>query len=440
MRTVNRVNPIRAVSQRFDRRGRQVYREVIRRRLPHGVIHWRYLRPGRDERIRLHRRFWWQSRGRWPRILWGLLEAWLWFRWVSWSGWWASARAVRRLGPTVVAEEGIGLRAQYGRVLRLTLAWSISPADVYRFRLYGRPHAVADYVFGQETQAFHHWRSASRKVTCESLALIQDKSALAESLAGIGIPVVPTIRCVARGTEAKSLAEPMDGLEEVLCKNRSGSQGRNTFAAWRTKSGLAGLSFAGQPLNDSRQVERAWRQLLRHDDALIQPRLKNHPALAPVTDGRDAITVRFITHWAGEAPVCLDATLEIPAGRDLDGGRARYVVLPLRPENGELLPVPPEVLLAPSVRARAESLVRNAPTDRVPEWGTLVHGSLRAHACFPDIWAIAWDWVVTPEGPVLLEGNSGWGTATPQVFHGGFLGAGIGPLGVGIYSASADLG
>jgi hypothetical protein len=43
---------------------------------------------------------------------------------------------------------------------------------------------------------------------------------------------------------------------------------------------------------------------------------------------------------------------------------------------------------------------------------------------FPDVWAIAWDWVITPSGPVLLEGNSGWGTATPQMIQGGFLAKG----------------
>jgi hypothetical protein len=51
----------------------------------------------------------------------------------------------------------------------------------------------------------------------------------------------------------------------------------------------------------------------------------------------------------------------------------------------------------------------------------LVIASERAHAVFPDVWAIAWDWVLTPEGPVLLEGNSGWGTTLPQRLEGGLL-------------------
>ncbi len=418
---VSRFNPTGSYYRIFERRARYLYREVIRRRLPHGVINWRYLRPGADERIRLHRRFWWQNRGHFPRLLWCVNETWLWLRWSLWSGWWASARAVRHFGPTVAAEVGMAPWRQFVHVLRLALAWSIHPAEVYRFRLYRQPHTVPDYVFGQETYAYHRWRSESLGWTQESLALLQDKVALAERLARIGIPVVSTVRSIARGSDSAPLAERMDGLDRVFCKGRSGNRGRNAFAAWRTADGLAGLRFEGQPLDDTRQVERAWRELLRIDDALIQPHLENHPALKPMIDGSEAITVRLISQWSGDAPACLGATLEIPAGRAPEGERTEYALLPLRLETGELQPVPAQVLLNPVARARAERLRLSAPTYRVPEWDPLVRDSLRAHSCLPDVRAIAWDWVVTPDGPILLEGNAGWGVMTPQIFHGGFL-------------------
>lgn len=57
----------------------------------------------------------------------------------------------------------------------------------------------------------------------------------------------------------------------------------------------------------------------------------------------------------------------------------------------------------------------------VPRWHELADYTHQAHATFPDIRAIAWDWVITPAGPVLLEGNVGWGAAMPQLMLGGFL-------------------
>jgi len=60
----------------------------------------------------------------------------------------------------------------------------------------------------------------------------------------------------------------------------------------------------------------------------------------------------------------------------------------------------------------------------LPHWPALVWASHQAQTEFPDLWAIAWDWVITPSGPVLLEGNTGWGTTTSQIIQGGFLARG----------------
>jgi len=65
-------------------------------------------------------------------------------------------------------------------------------------------------------------------------------------------------------------------------------------------------------------------------------------------------------------------------------------------------------------------LSREHPT--LPDWPLLIDASHRAQAQFPGIWAIAWDWVLTADGPVLLEGNVGWGGAVPQQLQGGWLG------------------
>jgi hypothetical protein len=52
--------------------------------------------------------------------------------------------------------------------------------------------------------------------------------------------------------------------------------------------------------------------------------------------------------------------------------------------------------------------------DQVPFWAQIPCDSLKAHRSLPKVWAIAWDWVITPDGPVLLEGNGGWGLSEAQ--------------------------
>ena len=49
----------------------------------------------------------------------------------------------------------------------------------------------------------------------------------------------------------------------------------------------------------------------------------------------------------------------------------------------------------------------------------------RGHGCFPDMFAIAWDVAITDNGPIFLEGNTGFGLLAPQMLSGGLLAGGV---------------
>jgi hypothetical protein len=277
---------------------RALYRGIWQRHLPHGLVSWRYLLPG-DERLDLHRRLWWDAPRRLPRALWLGLEAWLWLRWIGFDAWHASWRVVRRFGPEIRASEGLSLGRQGLRTLSLALAWCITPADVYRFRLYRDPFAALDYVYGNELQAYHHRLNAARGLTRASMALLQDKRRQTEALALDGIPMAPILAHLPHGAST-----PLAGLLEIghayFCKTCSGNRGEGAFTVWRTPDGLHGRMLSGARLESTDAVETAWSRLLALDEALIQPRLANHPQLAPLALGEDAITVRFILKTAVE--------------------------------------------------------------------------------------------------------------------------------------------
>lgn len=412
----------------FCQRLRRLYRESLQRRLPHGLMSWRYLWPGNAARIRLHRRFWWHSGVRWPRPIWLLVETWLWLRWVAWLAIPTCWRTIRRLGPAVARAEGISLARQGWRVTRLALAWCIHPRDGYRFHLYRAPDQALHYVYDTETSAHHAWRSAPLGPQSDSLRLIQDKAALAEDLATLGIPVVPTLARVPKGTRHTTLADLMGDHPRVFCKLNSGNRGRGAFTAWRTEQGLAGRLLRGQPLRDSPAVESAWQALLKVDDALVQPCLENHPLLANLAHLQEAVTLRYISQWpessvstGPSAPTCLSATLEIPAGESPQGHRY-YCILPVCPDTGALLPFPDPLGQDAAVDAALRRIEDQAlALPPVPNWAELARLSAAAHRRFTDIRALAWDWVLTPQGPVLLEGNTGWRMSMPQQLNGGFL-------------------
>jgi len=400
---------------------RHVHREFIVRRLPHGLLGWRYLWVRRRPELQIHRMLWWNAPRRLPRPVWLMGELCLWLRWVGFDAWRANWHCLRFFGPEVRSREGLALSLQAWRTLRLSLAWCIRPQDAYRYRLYRDPGVALDFVFDHELIAYHRWRSAPLGLQQESLALLQDKLRLAERLAAVGIPMVPTLARVPRGA-CPDLGRWLQGEKALFCKTASGHAGIGAFAVWETPAGLQGRSHDGTELRSPEEVQAAWRALLRRDDALVQPRQVNHPDLQPLTECDGVVNVRFISRWCGEKLACLSAMLEVPSSSQK--GERIFVFLPIDRDSGRLHPSPESLLLSGDVRRSVEQIARRLETvSMVPGWQELTEMTFRAHELFPDVWAIAWDWVVTPEGPRLLEGNSGWGASRVQMVNGGLLAA-----------------
>jgi hypothetical protein len=211
----------------------------------------------------------------------------------------------------------------------------------------------------------------------------------------------------------------------LFCKPRHGSASAGALTAWITAGILTVEPLDGVPLVGER-AEAHWQRLLEKDDMLLQPKLSVHPDLAPAASDHDIVTARYITRRGlpnkyGEqeiAPYC--AMLELPAGKDHATGRCRYVVLPVDASTGEIQRFPQRYLPDPAVE-RHRAAVSSLRDSAVSGWESVLKFSALAHRHFPGVHAIAWDWALTPSGPVLLEGNAGWGTATPQQLHGGLL-------------------
>jgi hypothetical protein len=400
---------------------RALHRELWLRSLPHGLVSGRYLLPGQDEQVRRHRRLWLQGQPSWPRMVWVVIEFWLWLRWIGFGAWRQSWRVVRRLGPQIQAREGLSITLQGWRTLTLALAWCIPPHTIYLFGLYRRPENALDYVHDTEVNAYHRQRSESLGLTRESIALLQDKWQQAQVFAADGIPMTSTLACLSRGADA-ALASWLSENKVLFCKTRSGCRGEGAFSVWITPGGMAGRMLDGKHLQSPAEVESAWHSLLAKDDVLIQLQLSNHPQLAKLTTGEDAISLRFISEWRGDSLGCLSATLEVPIGHDGETGHPQYVILPVASDGGKLSPFPEAELTSDQARSQMKPVWKLASAQPcIPHWDELVECSFRAHRQFPDVWGIAWDWVITPDGPRLLEGNSGWGMAVPQMLLGGVL-------------------
>ena len=415
---------------RFRRGCEFAYRNTLGRSFPHGVVSLRYLLPFQSRKIQIHRRLWLQGLPRVPFLLYIVMEIFLWLRWVLFSGWRGTLRSVRRLGPEIRDREGIGILTQFKRVLCMALFHSILPSEVYAFRLYrtDQRSTVRDYVFTHELPAFHRWRDSRHGKTGESLQVLGDKYHSAKILRKHGVSVVPDLEMVARGADF-DLSVPLKKYSRLFCKPRNGSAGRGCFVVERQETNGAPSVYKTEAgVATKRSTCSCLLKASARDDYLIQPFMTNHPALSGLCETEDAITVRIITEMRELKTVRVYcAMLEIPgperdpkSGKEREAGKRFHVIISISTATGKTARLPEESIHR-SAREHYEPVYEKIGRSPIPFWNELQKGALASHSLFPDVYAIAWDYVVTPDGPLLLEGNTGWGTRMPQIINSGLL-------------------
>jgi hypothetical protein len=406
---------------RLQHRLRGVQREYLGANLPHGLLGPGLFWPDRDPRRKKHLQLWWQTRLPLPRAVWLIGEYGLWLRWVGYAAWTQSFAAVNENAAAVGEAYGVTWSRQFLRTAWLALWWGVPPDEAYVFGLYrGKPSNALDYIYDNETVAYHHHNSPGIAADLARQRL-RDKAGLASELAAQGLPVAATYRCIAKQS-GLPLAQLLPTPGAWFCKTRTGSAGTGAFTAVWDGGKLYGQRLEGPALIDSAAVETAWVTLLKMDDALIQPCLINHPALQHLVANGDVITLRVITRWDEGTALPVYAALEIPVAASLEHQQGGHVIVPLDAVAGRIQPNAVGRMPGADDRRRYAEKCALLPHDfEVPDWQALLSYCSQAHAGTQALSTIAWDWVVTPSGPVLLEGNSAWSATMPQLFGGGFL-------------------
>lgn len=396
-------------------------RHLLYRALPHGLVSWRYLLLNQPAQVRLHRQLWLMGRDqRLPISLYLFMELFLWLRWQLFTAWRRSWQVVKRCGTEIALKEGIGTATLLVRLLSTSLCHCIPPGEVITFGLYRRDtrQHLWDYVFTHEAGAFHRWRNSRTNDSAGALRLVQDKHALDNLLSTHGIPMVPILAVIPRGATA-DLTLPLQSYPRLFCKPRHGSASRDNFVVEQSVKHESPVIFdvvsgvKTKPTNVN-----ALSKAMACDDFLIQPLMENHPLFAALVPSGDAITLRIITEPSDTGTRCYSATLEIPHLED--NGCPYHTILSIEISSGMILPFPNDSLSA-NTRKRHDTVHDKLKNVTVPFWDEIRSSAMSAHRLLPELYAIAWDYVITPDGHYMLEGNSGWGTATPQLLIGGLL-------------------
>jgi Sugar-transfer associated ATP-grasp len=416
----------------------RVWRHEVARWRPSGLFAWCYVRPGLPPEQALHRALWWRSRNRLPRLLWLPLEA---LRILHWQGLGqrrALDAAMLACAEQVAQTEGVAEALQRSRISVWSRNWCIPPEAAYAHGLYRDDKDGLALLYAGELLPYHRLMNARHGSVHADFRLIQDKQRLAERLARLYIPVVSTLRM--SDGRWDDLASALTETAAVFCKLRYGSRGESAFMVQSSDAGLIGQTLAGKALENEVAVMSAWKTLTDKGTVLIQPFLRNHPLLQGLSPGADSITLRVITRRQGDSSDVWMGLLYVQAPGDSQ--EREYWLLKIDAESGQAFDAFGH-WKDPDNDAENESSddskLGMLDGQSIPFWQDVVRHSRQAHAELPRLWAIAWDWIITPDGPVLLEGNAGWDISPLQELGVDFVKIGCEVIGNSLKRRNQDL-
>lgn len=164
---------------------------------------------------------------------------------------------------------------------------------------------------------------------------------------------------------------------------------------------------------------RAVAEETRADGYLFQDRLAPHPEIADVSAG-GLNTVRFVTVTAGGRTEILYAVWKIAApGSPTDDGLFPGALKGwLDAETGTVLRVQKGAWIDHQVLTHHPDTGAALVGRRIPCWAEARAAALAAAALAPSFRILGWDVAITPEGPVLVEGNGDPGHRVAQTASG----------------------
>jgi hypothetical protein len=283
---------------------------------------------------------------------------------------------------------------------------------LYTYKVIQTRSHLLSFIYSTETKGWHALQNRALPNACASQKLLGDKRVFAEKMAEKGFPVIRDLTQPTSDDPRYFSEQFRRDQGAVFCKLNTGNQALHAFAAYWADDGLKGHLQTGEPLRSATQVDEAWNTLTSHGTPIVQPCLTNHPKISAISSSDRIATLRVITR--NQVIGAAEFTLYLSDEKD----SAYWLVI--EPDTGRGY-LPNNIYPVHNPKRKQLGAITEAAPQVIPFWDQICSDSLRAHAEAFDLWAIAWDWAITPDGPVLLEGNSGWGLQDWQLQSGSLL-------------------
>ena len=383
------------------------YRLILRRPVPHTLASWRFLAPGPSLAVKMHRTVFLKAWGQLPRWAWCLIFCYSQCLWLFFLSWKRIIMALRRHAGETQRRFHISPVRQTVDLWVLSWLHGIPPGFYYAYGLHRQPRRRwLHYVYTHELPHWHEVMCGPGDLSAAN-RLLADKNAFAEEMTRAGIPAVKTIAFFRQAGPVNP--EKIFTGQSFFWKPNTGNQSQGCFALLY-ECAVKDYRVDGEEAVAGKDAVLGYVQRQVADqDYLVQPLLLNHPEVRGLGSADRLTTVRLITGHDGRQPGATAAVLEMPR----PDAEKRWWLAPVDCRRGTLLPRPGVLSLL-----KEEDLRPDLGGKVIPCWQETLDLCLRAHELFPEVAAIGWDVALTPDGPVLLEGNFNWNVAPWQALSG----------------------
>ncbi len=315
-----------------------------------------------------------------------------------------------KLGAPVARSGGPSVLRQIGHQIALAWGARLLPRYYYIFELH-RPELrarAAEYLTRRETKS-GIYRALKQRGDRAKFVRLKDKVAFSSFYGRSGLAVVPVLAAFRAGLRVGNvgdvrLPEGQDLFVKLI-------EGRGGVGAelWQVRPHGRYRNSEGEEITIEELLGRVI-ELSKRDDCLIQPRLMNHPDITDLTPGALS-TARLLTilNAQGE-PEAVNAAFRMairetsPVDNFHRGGIAAAVDM----ETG-VLGAATGLGLGGDFRWHETHPLTGARIRgrRLPDWQAAVALAIAAHRLVAPRVVVGWDIAFLPEGPCLIEGNTG---------------------------------
>lgn len=275
------------------------------------------------------------------------------------------------------------------------------PHECYYFGLLGRG-AQAAFSEGYMSEALVSPIMRARNDRFE-ITILSDKKNFAEYFETRRLRVSKTL-CLAHEGRLEGNADFFGFGRDLFFKPRFGARSEGVERWWWNGRGYC-KSFSNTIVDAGKLVDRLL-ELSMKQDYLVQFRLQNHPNLEDLSIG-GVIVFRILSVRCGDTVKLVAPVAQLPYENKLgEGWSEKTLSVAVDLETGVLSHVlwrEEGFAMSCDHPASGASMIGR----KVPDWELGLTMLREAHETLSGICLIGWDLVFTPEGPCLLEGNSG---------------------------------